>query len=94
MFKKKTDETQLDIEIQRIAGDMALESPNSEEYLKLLTAYERLTKLRDSESRSKIDPNTWVTVGANLAGIVLILNHERINVISTKAVSFVSKMKI
>jgi hypothetical protein len=36
--------------------------------------------------------DTWATIGANLAGIIIILNHERAHVIATKSLGLVRKL--
>lgn len=41
-----------------------------------------------------IDVNTVVLVAGNLAGILLILNHERLHVVSSKALGFVLKGRV
>jgi aspartate-semialdehyde dehydrogenase len=40
-----------------------------------------------------IDPNVIISAAASLAGIIAILGFEKANVITTKAVSFVPKMR-
>lgn len=52
---------------------------------------ERLYKLKNSERSSRVSPDTWVTASVSLATVLLIINHERLNVISTKALGFVRK---
>lgn len=42
----------------------------------------------------KVSPDTIVVVAANLLGILLILNHERLDIISTKALGFVIKGRV
>lgn len=41
----------------------------------------------------RIDPNTVILSATNLAGILLIINHERLNVITTKALGFILKAR-
>ena len=49
-------------------------------------AYEEMTK-----SSFSVSPDTIMTVAGNLIGIVLILKHEELNVITSKALSFIMK---
>jgi uncharacterized protein (DUF169 family) len=49
--------------------------------------------LREERRFFGVKADTLVLVGANLAGIALILGHERLNVVTTKAIGFVSKLK-
>lgn len=47
-----------------------------------------------SNREERISVNTLIAVGANLAGILLILNYERLGVVASKALGFVSKSRI
>lgn len=42
----------------------------------------------------KISPDVLLTVAANLVGIVLILKHEKIDIITSKALNFVLKGRV
>ena len=46
------------------------------------------------EEDNGIDANTVALVAGNLLGILLILNHERMHVISSKALGFVMKGRV
>lgn len=65
---------------------------NSEEWSENLKEVERLVKLKNESSRKQIDPNVALTVSANLLGIAMIVRHENLNVITSKALSFVKKV--
>ena len=58
-----------------------------------------LTELEIEKARRELKipfglkPETLATVVANLLGIVMITQHERLNIVTTKAVSFVMKLK-
>lgn len=67
--------------------------PTDSEYDTTLNQIERLHKLLLKDNEARISPDVLITVGANLLGIVLILNHERLHVVSSKALSFVIKTK-
>jgi hypothetical protein len=51
------------------------------------------TKKREMKIPFGIKPETVVTVAANLIGIALVLNHEKLNVVTSKAFGFVTKLK-
>lgn len=51
------------------------------------------SKKDEIDRRRKISPDTLALIGANLAGIVVIIGYERMNVITSKALSFVSKLR-
>ena len=48
-------------------------------------------RLREMKLPFGMKPETLAIIAANLLGILLILNHERLNVVTSKAVSFVKK---
>lgn len=41
----------------------------------------------------RVSADTWAMVGANIAGIVLIIGYERLNVITSKALGFILKSR-
>lgn len=61
--------------------------PHHESYA---TMVQNLAKLREAKKPS-IPPATWLSVAANLFGIILIIKAEEVNVLSAKALSFVKK---
>ena len=50
-------------------------------------------RLKEMKLPFGMKPETVAIIAANLVGIALILNHERLNVVTTKAVTFVTKLK-
>jgi hypothetical protein len=96
VFKKKTTaETNLQDLIDTAQSQLHAIEADTPEYVAILDQIERLYKLKSRETEtSKISPDVLVTVAANLAGILLILNHERLHVVTSKALSFVVKPKL
>ncbi len=64
---------------------------DSEEYAVTLDMIVKLHKLQADEKPQQVSPDTIVLAAVNLLGIVMILSHERLNVITTKATSLVMK---
>lgn len=95
MFEKKVDgtELQLDQTIRNAEADLQSMDTGSEEYAKALAHVERLYKLKEKHSRRRVDPNTWVLVAGNLAGILAILTYEHGRVVTSKALSFAGKLR-
>lgn len=96
MFKKKTAaETTTQELIDSLNSHMFGIEPDSPEYDKCLGQRERLHKILAQESDGKkVSPDTVAIIIANLAGIALILNYEHIHVVTSKALSFITKLKI
>lgn len=65
----------------------------SEEYVKMLTVAERLHEVVNSKKSPSVDREVLLTVGANLLGILLILNHEYAHPITSKALNFVTRVR-
>jgi hypothetical protein len=83
----------LDKELNRLLAEMSENDPNSDEYAKLLERIVKLHKLKEDESPGRISADTRAMIFANLVGILIIIGYERANVISSKALNFVSKLK-
>lgn len=77
---------ELETEMSTIGGD-------SEEYATMLNRLERLYKLKEKNSPKHIDPNTWLIVGGNLAGILIIVFYEQAHVVTSKALGFAGKLR-
>jgi hypothetical protein len=88
--KKSTEETPLDKVIREATEWL---DPNRDDYMKSIEALERLHKLKQKEAESKVSPDTLALIAGNLLGILLILNHERAHIVTSKALSFVLKMR-
>lgn len=83
----------LDLTITQALSDMQSLDPGTKEYTAAVASVKTLTQLKEHDAPKKVNPDVLVTAGANLLGILLILHYERINVIGSKALSFVMKLK-
>ena len=63
-------------------------------YNEKLKRIERLNDLIGEKSKKGISPDTALIVAANLLGIMLIISHERVNVITSKALGFVMRGRV
>lgn len=54
---------------------------------------EILMKQADLERRGKISPDTVIMIAGNLAGILLILNFEKVGVVTSKAMGLLIKLR-
>lgn len=84
----------LENELDRILIRLKTELPLSEEYTKTLGIVERLHKMMDRRKSSSVSKETMLTVAANLLGIILIIKHENVNVVTSKALGFVIRARI
>ncbi len=84
----------LESELDRALTRLRAEMPNSEDYQKMLKVVERLHEMMAEEKPNVVSKDTLFSVGGNLLGIILILKHERLNVITTKALGFVIRTRM
>lgn len=84
----------LDMEIDSVLEELQYHEKDSKEYAQILSQLEKLMKMQDMKKGRHLKPDTVAQIGANLAGIGLILNYEKLSVITTKAMSFVIKGRL
>lgn len=95
MFSKKTDipAENLDKVIITHLAAMSDMGPTHTEYPAMVQNLDTLYSLRNASAPKPMSADVKATIAANLAGIVLILTHERVGVITTKALGFVQKLR-
>lgn len=79
----------------QLALDIAINNllncePDTKEWKDCLDDVNTIGKLLGDKPKP-VDLNTVILSATNLAGILLIINHERLNVITTKALGFILK---
>lgn len=77
-------------EIKRLTDILVITNPETDEYKDTVKAIEDLKKVYDSYGFS-VKPDTVLTSAAYLVGICLVINHEKLNVITSKAFSHIPK---
>lgn len=92
MFNRKSDhESQLEVEIHRVQSYLSGKDIDSKEYADALKHLSELHKLQEKEKPAQVSPDTLLVVGANLLGIFMIIKHEHVNVITSRAMSMLIK---
>lgn len=66
---------------------------NTPEYTMMVERLERLYKLKAIDAPRRVSPDAIATVAANLVGILLIIGYEHANVVTSKALNFVMKLR-
>lgn len=85
----------IEAEINSIVESIGPLDPSSDEYKKTLDSLAALERIKHQQHWwSNFDTGALIGAGANILGIVLILNHERLNVVSSKAMNLLHKPKI
>lgn len=91
-FTQKSDTTTTQDLIDALNDRLFGLEPETSEYTEIMEKLERLHKLQSREKEGKrVSPDTLILVLGNLAGILLILNYERLGIVTSKALSFVLK---
>lgn len=74
------------------ADELKLKAKEIESTCVLKEAETELKK-KEIEDRRRVSADTLAIVGANIAGIIMIIGYEKFNVVTTKALGFVSKLR-
>lgn len=90
-FKK---ENKLNKAIDELTEAMMKVKPESVEYNYMAQNLEILLRAKGSVKESKIDWTTVATIGGVILQTVLILKHEKIDIITTKAMSTLMKLRV
>jgi hypothetical protein len=82
-------------EVERLIDEhlevMLVEAETKEDISEVLLLMERYRELK---KKKHFSPDTLLVVAGNLLGIVLILNYEKLNVVTTKALTFVIRGRV
>lgn len=89
--RPNSNEANLQDEINSILETMASEEPNTPKYTMEAENLEKVCQAKSYEHNSKVDVNTVISVAGSLVGIILILNYEKLGIVTSKALSFVTK---
>lgn len=89
MFNRKPADPHLDEAIDSVYADLKGFHAQEESHSKVVDQLTALYKLKETNSKSKISPDTIAIISGNLLGIVMIVGYERANVITSKAMQFV-----
>lgn len=94
MFTKQTSLTpELDLALAKAYLELTTHVVDSDEYAKAADQIVKLEAIRTANRPDRISKDTMVLAGANLIGILTIVNHERAHVIASKALGFVKTLK-
>lgn len=92
MFGSDAPPSLLEKQIDRAIRDLDRHEIDSEQYGATLDRLKKLHELQDKPDR--VSRDTAVLVAANLLGILIIIHHEHVNVISSHAMGLLQKPKI
>jgi hypothetical protein len=94
MFQRpKPKKSKLDIAIDDVLSDMENHATTTEEFRKLLERLKDLHKMKETDKPRRPSPDVVIQAATHIIGIALIIRHEQFNIITTKAMSFVPRVK-
>jgi len=96
MFAKKDstrEDIQLTLHIDELYTHLSTFSGEDKEYAEIVDQLTKLYALKEDTSKRRVSPDTLAMVAGNLLGIILIVGHERAHVVTSKALSFVLKLR-
>jgi hypothetical protein len=93
MKKPKREATKLEETLDQLMLEMSYVPCDSDEYAQMTDQLQKLYSLKETDSKSRLSPDTLAIVAANLAGIVMIVGFERANILTSKAINFLLKLK-
>lgn len=82
---------QFDLEVCRILDLMSTMDPTQNEYSAAAEALRVVCDARAKKPAFPVSPDVLVQVVGSLLGIAAIIGHERLHVITTRAIGFVKK---
>lgn len=65
----------------------------TDEYAKIVDHIVKLEAIRDSQRPDRLKLDTVVASATNLVGILLIVNHEYVGVVTSKAMAFIKPLR-
>lgn len=92
MFER-LKKSKLDGQIDEVLLKMQELGPDDEDYPNMMTNLERLVTLKAEEAKSGFSQDTFLIVGGNLLGILIIVAYEQKHVMVSKALNFLNRVR-
>lgn len=93
-MSKSKERLLLESEVARAIRSLKNHEIGSEEYAKSLDHVVMLHKMLVEDKPASVSKDTMAVVGANLLGIILVIKHEFVNVITTRAFNLLLSPRI
>jgi len=91
---KLHEKTRLEQEIDNIHDKLNIDGMNPIEYTAMSEHLLRLYEAKNKETSRRISPDAVAAIAGNLLGIALILKYEKLDIITSKAISFIIKGRV
>lgn len=92
--RQKTEDQNLQTIENIVRTKLTDDSVTPEEFAQILAEYTKFENQQHATKRdSRVSADVLATIAANLVGIIVIVKHEQANVIASKALGFVQKLR-
>lgn len=91
-LRKSEDHSVIDEMISDLLVHLNDHPRHSTEYSNIADQIIKLRTLQNNTS-DRVSPDTMATIIANLAGILVIIHHEKAGVVASKALAFLTKIR-
>ena len=86
--------TGLELVYDQAVRELLFKQVGSEEYEKTLAQVAKIHGLLREEKSARVSRDTLAVIGANLLGILMIIKHENVNVITSRAMGLILPTKV
>ena len=93
VFRRRNESEKFDDTIDRILDTLNEEEVGSQKYRDAVIFLARVDDVRQKSEPSRISRDTYLIVGGNILGILIIAFAEQNHVVVSKALSFILKPK-
>jgi len=93
IVKQKTERSGLDKAIDNVLSEMQGFTVDSDEYAKMTDQLVKLYAIKNAECSERVSRDTLLIVAGNIFGIALIIGYERSNILTSKALNFLVKLR-
>lgn len=90
---KKSAPTDLDEAIKQVYARMSTMGPGTEDYTTLVKQLKELESLKSKNSKGGASPDTRLIVLGGIAQVLIIVMYENANVLTSKAIGLLLKVK-
>lgn len=93
MFGRNKTEDPLQTAMNELLAELVRTDGASDDAERITARLTELNELKKTHTSPPVSRDVLVGGAVNLAGILMILNHERAHVVTSKALGFVSKLR-
>lgn len=95
--EKRNNKAEVTEAISTLLETLSGHSPETEAYAQIVDQLTKLYALKEVDTKveapRRVSADTLAIVGANILGIVMIVGHERANMLTSKALTLLTKLR-